>query len=329
MARPKKIYMVTDTETATLPFVDEIAFGDPDIRKSIAIARPLVYDIGWILMYRDGTVIVKRQYLVAEIFSVAKIFNTAYYKEKRPIYLDMLARGEIKVKTWNEIMKIFMEDMANADYVGAFNSMFDFKKAIPFTELYVKKLYSADYQAWENSQKNLCKRIATGNNKKNPHFDGEHFSFRGVECELFDIWGMACKHLLNRVSYKEMCLEYGMLTNSGEFFKSSAESAYRFLKNYFDFEEAHTALADAEIEGQILSKILAHHAVTVGIEFFPFRQLGYTDEFVMRKKRPNLEHVQTIYDAMDKYIGDDEELSRYKVKIRRKMDRLEEVMGLE
>lgn len=325
----RKMYMITDTETATLPFVDEIAFGDPNIRKSIAIARPLIYDIGWILMYRDGTVAVKRQFLVAEIFSVPNVFKTAYYKEKRPIYLEMLAKGEIEIKTWNEIMEIFMEDMAKADYIGAFNSMFDFKKAIPFTELYIKKLYSADYQAWENSQKNLCKRIAAGSNKKNPHFDGEHFSFRGEECELFDIWGMACKHLLNRVGYKKMCLDYGMLTNSGEYFKSSAESAYRYLKSYFDFEEAHTALADAEIEGQILSKILKHHAVTVGIEFFPFRQLGYTDDFVTRNKRPNMAHVQMVYDAMGKYVGDDEYLSRYKVKIRRKMDRLEEVMGLE
>ena len=325
----RKMYMITDTETATLPFVDEIAFGDPNIRKAIAIARPLIYDIGWILMYRDGTVAVKRQFLVAEIFSVPNVFKTAYYKEKRPIYLEMLAKGEIEIKTWNEIMEIFLEDMAKADYIGAFNSMFDFKKAIPFTELYIKKLYSADYQAWENSQKNLCKRIAAGSNKKNPHFDGEHFSFRGEECELFDIWGMACKHLLNRVGYKKMCLDYGMLTNSGEYFKSSAESAYRYLKSYFDFEEAHTALADAEIEGQILSKILKNHAVTVGIEFFPFRQLGYTDDFVTRNKRPNMAHVQTVYDAMDKYVGDDEYLSRYKVKIRRKMDRLEEVMGLE
>jgi hypothetical protein len=40
-------------------------------------------------------------------------------------------------------------------------------------------------------------------------------------------------------------------------------------------------------------------------------------------------HVQAVYDAMGKYVGDDEDLSRYKVKIRRKMDRLEEVMGLE
>ena len=323
------MYMITDTETATLPFVDEIAFGDPNIRKAIAIARPLVYDIGWILMHRDGTVVAKRQFLVAEIFSVPNVFKTAYYKEKRPIYLEMLAKGEIEIKTWNEIMEIFMEDMAKADYIGAFNSMFDFKKAIPFTELYIKKLYSADYQAWENSQRNLCKRIAAGSNKKNPHFDGEHFSFRGEECELFDIWGMACKHLLNRVGYKKMCLDYGMLTNSGEYFKSSAESAYRYLKSYFDFEEAHTALADAENEGQILSKILKNHAVTVGIEFFPFRQLGYTDDFVTRNKRPNMEHVQTVYDAMERYVGDDEALSRYKVKIRHKMDRLEEVMGLE
>lgn len=330
MARNKNVYMIVDTETATLPFVNEIDCGNSEIRKKVAIAKPLVYDIGWILMHRDGTVFCKRQYLIAEIFSVPNVFNTAYYREKRPIYLEMLVKGEIEIKTWNEVMEVFMSDMSQANYIGAFNSMFDFKKAIPFTELYIKKLYSADYSKWENEQKGLCKRLVfMGNNHRNPYFDGEHFSFRGEKCEMFDIWGMACKHLLNKVAYKNMCLDYGMLTNSGEYFKSSAESSYRYLKNYYDFEEAHTALADAEIEGQILAKILRNHAVTVGIEFFPFRQLGYTDDFVKRNDRPNMKHVKAVYDAMDNYVGDDVAPSRYKVKIMRKMESLEAIMGLE
>ena len=46
----KLVYMVVDTETATLPFANEIANNDPELKKKIAIARPLVYDIGWTLM---------------------------------------------------------------------------------------------------------------------------------------------------------------------------------------------------------------------------------------------------------------------------------------
>ena len=39
MAR-KKFYMVLDTETATLPFANEIANGNPELKKRIAIAKP-------------------------------------------------------------------------------------------------------------------------------------------------------------------------------------------------------------------------------------------------------------------------------------------------
>jgi hypothetical protein len=328
------VYMVVDTETATLPFANDIA-ENSEAKKNIAIAKPLVYDIGWTLMYRDGTVFEKKQFLVTETFSVPAVFNTAYYASKRPLYLAMMERGEIECLPWNTIMEAFIADLEKCDYVGAFNSMFDFKKAIPFTELYINKLYSADYEAWEKMQYKLCERIA--NNQKEEkkwgkEFDSEHFSFRGKHYELFDIWGMACEHLLNRPTYKNMCLDLGMLTNSGEFFKTSAEASYRFLREWYDFEEAHTALADVEIECFILSKILSRHAVTVGLEYFPFRKLGYTDDYVLGKNHPNQKHMQTVFDAMEQYVGDDwefeRELTKYQQKIVNKMRKLREEMGL-
>ena len=54
----------------------------------------------------------KRNYLVAEIFSVPSIFNTAYYKDKRPKYLEMLDEGEIELKSWDNIMEILLTDIA-------------------------------------------------------------------------------------------------------------------------------------------------------------------------------------------------------------------------
>lgn len=45
----KKMYMVLDTETATLPFVKEM---DEEAKKNVAIAKPLVYDIGWTMIDR-------------------------------------------------------------------------------------------------------------------------------------------------------------------------------------------------------------------------------------------------------------------------------------
>lgn len=335
MAKKKLFYLVLDCETATLPFANEIADNDPERKKRIAIARPLIYDIGWTIVDRSGTIHDKKQFLIAEIFSVPTVFNTAYYAEKRPIYLDMLKRGKTTIKPWQEAIEILIEDMKKVDAVGAFNSMFDFKKAIPFTELYIKMLYSPDYFQWEQMQKKLCYRIAfePKKNDPDPNFDPEHFLFRGVEYDLFDLWGLATTHLLNNVAYKNKCLENTMLTASGTFFKTSAESSYRYLCNKYDFIEAHTALDDAIIESYILHKIAQRHAITNGIKYFPFRDLGYTDEFCMRLKKPKLKECTIVYNAIATYINaksdENPELSNYAKGLCNRLNKLAEYMGIE
>jgi len=309
-------FMVLDSETATLPFANEIAGNDSERKKRIAIAKPLIYDIGWTITDRKGNISERKQFLIAETFSVPAVFNTAYYAEKRPIYLEMLAKGETSVLPWDNVMDIMINDLKKVDAVGAFNSMFDFKKAIPFTELYVCKLYSPDYFKWEQYQRNAAAIIANGKtkNEPNPDFEPDIFRFRGNEYILFDLWGLATTHLLNNPTYKNECINHNMFTNSGTFFKTSAESSYQYLINKYDFVESHTALSDAEIETFILSKIAAKHAITPGIKYFPFRDLGGTDEFCMRRKVPNMRECYAVYEAIQNYVNgkiEEDNISRY------------------
>ena len=327
MARKENQYMVLDCETATLPFASELACGDAEKKKKIAIARPLIYDIGWTITNRKGEILDKKQFLIAETFSVPAVFNTAYYAEKRPIYLEMLQRRETSIKTWYEVSEMLLQDMRKVDAVGAYNSMFDFKKAIPFTELYINKLYSPNYQAWEQTQRNLCYKIMNERYQKNEekNFDGENFKFRDEEFPLFDLWGLATKHLLNNATYKKQCLNNEMLTASGTFFKTSAEATFRYLMDKYDFNEAHTALDDATIETYILSKVAKKSAITLGIMFFPFRELGTTDEFVMRRKTPNQEEVDTVINAMSKYL-EGKEPSNYTSRIENIISQLMEYL---
>jgi len=309
----KKTYLVLDSETATLDFADELAAGDAEKKKKIAIARPLIYDIGWTICDRQGNIIKKAQYLISEIFSIPAIFNTAYYASKRPIYIDMLAKGETSIKPWREVMKELVIDMGAVDAVGAYNAMFDFKKAIPFTELYINKLYSADYYNWYNQQKKLCAYIISHPYVKpeDKEFDPNNFLFRGVNYPLFDIWGLATTHLLDRVSYREECLKHGLLTASGIYFKSSAESTYQYLAKKYSFVEAHTALDDATIETFILSKIATRHKVSIGIKYFPFRDLGYTTDFVLTRPRLNIDYIHIVRDAIQTYIDAQAEETTY------------------
>ena len=304
MSRTAK-YIILDTETATLPFVNEWELSSED-KKKVAIAKPLVYDIGWTIATRTHGIIEKRNFLVAETFCVPSIFNTAYYHEKRPLYLEMLAKGEATVLPWNNIMEILLADLQDASYICAYNAMFDFKKAIIFTEAYIKNLYSPCYYEWEEAQRRICRSIlAKPSRKPTPDFDPEHFIFRGEKYPMIDIWGVACKYLLNSNNYKRMCLESGKMSNTGLYFSTNAEVAMQYLSEKYDFIEDHTALSDAEIETEILFYCLKRGKIIVGIEYFPYKMLGETIEFVKHGRGVTEQMAQNVAAKIRDYLPDD------------------------
>lgn len=304
MSRTTK-YIILDTETATLPFVNEWELSSED-KKKIAIAKPLVYDIGWTIATRTHGIIEKRNFLVAETFCVPSIFNTAYYHEKRPLYLEMLSKGEATVLPWNNIMEILLADLQDASYICAYNAIFDFKKAIIFTEAYIKNLYSPCYYEWEEAQRRICRSIlAKPSRKSDPDFDPEHFIFRGEKYPMIDIWGIACKYLLNSNNYKRMCLESGKMSNTGLYFSTNAEVAMQYLSEKYDFIEDHTALSDAEIETEILFYCLKRGKIVVGIEYFPYKMLGETIEFVENGRGVTEQMARNVAAKIRDYLPDD------------------------
>lgn len=281
----RKYYIVLDCETATLP---EAINYDGEERKNIAIAKPLIYDLGWKVIDAQGRTYARKNYLISEIFSVPAIFDTAYYASKRCIYLEKLAKGEITLTDWKTASAELVEDMDACVAVGAYNSMFDYKKAIPFTDLYISKLYSPDFHDWLNYQNKKLPWLARGHKNENPNgFDETIFRFRGKEYPLFDLWGLSCRHILNCDEYKNMCLDNDWQTASGKYFKTSAETAFRFFSETLDFEEAHTAIDDAEIESILFAEICKRtkKKFEMGIIYFPFRELGTVESFIMNGGR--------------------------------------------
>lgn len=282
--RRRKYYLVLDCETATLPCASKL---EGSARQKVTIAKPLIYDLGWQVIDRNGNVYSKQNFLISEIFSVPEVFNTAYYASKRPIYIDKLEKGEIELTTWREAVKALEEDMAVVEAVGAYNSMFDFKKALPFTELYINQLYSANFHKWLDFQSLICTSIANGNSRKpKREFEPDLFRFRGKTYSLFDLWGLSCDHILNCDEYREMCCANKWQTASGKYFKTSAETTYRFVMGAKDFEEAHTALDDAIIESEIFALIAkkTKNDWDLGIIYFPFRILGTVFEYKRSRK---------------------------------------------
>ena len=283
--RRRKYFLVLDCETATLPHAINY-IGEE--RKNIAIAKPLIYDLGWQVIDYQGRVYAKKNFLISEIFSVPAVFDTAYYAEKRPLYLEKLDKGEIMLTDWRTAVRELIEDMDACEAVGAYNSMFDFKKAIPFTELYINQLYSPDFHKWLDFQNSRVDAIATGKTFENPYgFDETVFRFREKTYLLFDLWGLSCRHILNCDEYKEMCLDNEWQTASGKYFKTSAETAFRFFSGDMEFIEAHTAIDDAVIESMLFADIVKRtkRDFEMGIIFFPFRELGTVERYRERVGR--------------------------------------------
>lgn len=276
--RRREYFLILDCETACLPHVADLA---PAQRKTVGISKPLIYDIGWTIIDRQGRTYDRKNFLISEIFSVPAIFDTAYYADKRPLYLEKLQAGEIVLTDWRTATKE-LEDALNAvKAVGAYNAAFDFKKAIPFTELYINKLYSPDFHDWLDYQNYLIDRAANGSRNKRttshkPADENEIFRFRGGVYPLFDIWALACEYIMDSDEYRDFAFDEGLLTDSGKYYKTSAEVAYRFISRNREFEEAHTALDDAEIESEILASIIRKDKkkLKMGIVAFPFRIVG-------------------------------------------------------
>lgn len=271
----RKYYLILDCETCTLPQVRELP---EKWAKDMALKKPLIYDIGWTVIDRKGNIYKKKSFLITETFSVPSVFNTAYYKSKRPIYLERLKGGAIDLVTWEQAMNELVHDMENVEGVGAYNAMFDFKKAIPFTELYISKLYSENFDAWIDFQNHCMKEEINGQKfSSKKEFELGVFRFRGKCYKLFDVWNLACKYLLNTEEYKAAARENKWFTPSGKYYSTNAENAFRFCASELLFEEEHTALSDSIIESYLFAKALGNNGVKNlewGIVYFPFKILG-------------------------------------------------------
>lgn len=321
MPKKPKLYLVVDTETATLPFVNEIAETAKE-RQKIAIAKPIIYDIGWTIVNRKGEIIKTCSYLIQETFFVPQVFNTAYYKNKRNLYIDKLQKGEIFTKNWNTVIDEFIADLNSVELVCAYNAPFDLKKAIPFTDKYIAALYGTQYQQWEDGQRFNCKKIL---NKEEPNSNSEFlepiFKFYEIEKPICDLWSSACETLLNNRNYKNFCLNNGRLSNSKLYFSTNAESVFQFLEKDNDFTEEHTALADALIESTILTKIAKKQKIEPCINSFPFRSLGTTVDYLFAQKSKRAER-QNLADLLEEYAKNLDPTTAFYTTIEKEIQRL-------
>lgn len=184
--------------------------------ETTSLDKPFCYNIGYIIVNTDNwESIVKRSFIVEQIWHNLPLFQSAYYADKRPLYVaEMRGRTTIMDK-FGYICSQMRRDFKQygVQFAYAYNSAFD-EKVFEFNCDWYKCI--------------------------NP-FD---------DVNIYDIRGFAHKFLVND-AFKDFCEHYGYFTETGNY-STTAETVYRYVSNNTDFIEAHTALNDAEIESEIL-----------------------------------------------------------------------------
>lgn len=185
-----------------------------------------VYDLGWIVTDASGKVYDRRSYIIADTFCDSRLMNSAYYADKLPQYHQGMG-NDWEVVNLLDAFKQFAADVKdyNVRDIWAYNARFD---------------------------------LAALNATIEDYSNGFRCFFFPFKCKVRDIWDYAGSTICNTHKYVRWCRENGYISDKGNP-KTSAETVYRYLTGENTFNEAHTALADCEIESYILNKARKRH----------------------------------------------------------------------
>jgi len=184
--------------------------------ETTGLDKPFCYNIGYVIVDTETEeTLLKKDFVVEQVWHNLPLFETAYYAEKRPLYVNAMKSRKTTMKKFGYITREMARDFENYNIENAyaFNSPFD-ERVFNFNCEWFKCI--------------------------NP-FDN---------VKIFDIRAFAIDILADR-HYKAFCEKYELFTESGNY-STTAESFYRYISGNIDFDEAHTALADSEIEAEIL-----------------------------------------------------------------------------
>ena len=185
--------------------------------ETTSLDKPFCYDCSWVVMDKNnGAIVDFKANVVEQVWHNLPLFESAYYKDKRPKYIDMMRRHDAVMDKWGYIMRSLKADITkyNVTEVYAYNSDFD-DKVIAFNCEWFKC-------------NNPLETIA-----------------------VYDIWGYASECITGKADYKQFCEDNSRFTDTGNY-KGSAEVVYQFITNDADFIEEHMGLFDSEIESAIL-----------------------------------------------------------------------------
>lgn len=199
--------------------------------ETTSLNKPFCYNIGYVIVNTDEwKTIIKKSYVVEQIWHNLPLFSTAYYADKRQIYIeDMRAKRTIMDK-FGYICRQMIKDFKvwNVERAFAYNSPFD------------EKVFNFNCDWFK-----CC----------NP-FDN---------IPIIDIRGFVHQFIVDGL-YKRFCDENFLYTDGGNY-STTAEDVYRYIINNVNFNEEHTALDDSIIESEILRVCVQDYGADLNKEY--------------------------------------------------------------
>lgn len=191
--------------------------------ETINIEKRFIYDMGIVVLkYENRTynVVSKHSFVIKQIYDNTMLFNTAYYGNKRPLYVSRLKGKTSQKKHYGHAMRFINKliKQYKIKRVYAYNSSFD-KSAFNFAS------------NWFKRQEKILK------------------------LKWYDLMGMANNFIHNSQQYKDFCQANGFITKK-QFYQTSAEKTYAFLTDNPTFIESHIGIEDCDIELTILNECM-------------------------------------------------------------------------
>lgn len=195
------------------------------------LEKPFCYNIGYMIVDTDSKqIVLEREFVVEQVWHNPMLFTTAYYADKRELYVSRMKARKIIMDKFGYVCQQMIRDFKAYEvaYAYAYNSPFD------------KKVFE-----WN------CDWF-----KCNNPFDN---------IEILDIRGYVHEFVAKTKSFQEFCEKQQRFTESGNY-STTAETLFQYFSEDTDFEEEHTALADSRIEWEILQRCLRRGA-EIGVAY--------------------------------------------------------------
>lgn len=196
-----------------------------DTETANSVEQPLPYDVGYAIVDTStGEILVKRSFVVAEIFFDKELMKEAYFAEKIPQYWRDIKAKKRVIKPICKIRRFIRADMEefNVKKVGAYNMGFDNRATRNDI-----RFISGSMVRW----------------------------FFPYGTEFFCIWNMACTSILSTEEYVNFAIKNNFISESGNI-QTGAEIVYKYITQNVDFVENHTGLEDVLIEIDIMMAVL-------------------------------------------------------------------------